>query len=140
MNKNGYIKITVEKGKTPIVEAELVNGNIWMTKWAMDQLFNCYFQKIEMNLRSIFKSGLLREDDVSYTYRYTEKGIEKQTTFYNLEVIIFLSYRIATFEAKVFRQFLNSALREHLQRKQMERYSKLIWYFSKNQTKDYWLN
>ena len=138
MNNNGYINIIIEEGKAPIVEAELVNGNIWMSKWAMDKLFNCFFQKVEMNLRSIFKSGLLREDDVTYTYRYTDKGIEKQIVYYNLEVIIFLSYRIGTFEAKVFRQFLNSALREHLQRKQMEKYSKLIWYFQKNQK--YWLN
>ena len=138
MNNNGYIKIIVDEGKAPIVEAELVNGNVWMSKWSMDRLFNCFFQKVEMNLRSIFKSGLLREDDVTYSYRYIEKGIEKETVFYNLEVIIFLSYRIGTFEAKVFRQFLNSAMREHLQRKQMEKYSKLIWYFKKSQK--YWLN
>jgi len=134
----GHINIIIEKGKAPIVEAELVNGNVWMSKWSMDRLFNCYFQKVEMNLRSIFKAGLLREEDVTYTYRYVDKGIEKQIVYYNLEVIIFLSYRIGTFEAKVFRQFLNSALREHLQRKQMEKYSNLIWYFRKNQK--YWLN
>ena len=134
----GYIKIIRENGKMPIVEAELVNGNVWMDKYDMLRFFNVFGQKIEMNLRSIFKSGLLREGDVSYTYRYTDKNIEKQRVYYNLEVIIFLSYRIGTFEAKVFRQFLNSALREHLQRKQMEKYSKLIWYFNKSQK--YWLN
>ena len=136
----GYIKIIREKGKAPFIEAELVNGNVWMDKYDMLHFFNVFGQKIEMNLRSIFKSGLLREDDVSYTYRYTDKNIEKQRVYYNLEVIIFLSYRIGTFEARIFRQFLNSALREHLQRKQMEKYSKLIWYFRKKQTKDYWLN
>jgi hypothetical protein len=136
--ETGYIKIIIEAGKPPTVEAELVNGNVWMSKWTMLQLFNCYGQKIEMNLRSIFKSKLLLEDNVSFTYRYIDKGIEKQTVYYNLEVLIFLSYRIGTFQAQIFRQFLNSALREHLQRKETEKCSKLIWNFNKNQ--NYWMN
>jgi hypothetical protein len=94
--ETGYIKIIIEEGKTSSVEAELVNGNIWMSKWQMLQLFDCFGQKIEMNLRSIFKSQLLREENVSFTYRYTDKGIEKQRVYYNLEVLIFLSYRIGT--------------------------------------------
>jgi hypothetical protein len=136
--QKGSITITIEEGKTPTVEAELINGNVWMSKWTMCQLFDCFYQKIEMNLRSIFKSHLLIEDKVSYTYRYTDKGIEKQIEYYNLEVLIFLSYRIGTYQAQIFRQFINSALREHLQRKELKKCSKLIWYFRKNQ--DYWLN
>jgi len=133
--ETGSIKIIIEKGKTPSVEAQLVDNNLWLSKWQMCQLFDCFYQKIEMNLRSIFKSKLLWEDDVSYTYRYTDKGIEKQCVYYNLEVLIFLSYRIGTFQAKIFRQFVNSALREHLQKKET---AKILWYFRSKQ--DYWLN
>ena len=136
--ETGYLKIIIEEGKAPSVEAELVYGNIWMSKWSMCQFFNCFYQKIEMNLRSIFKTGLLVENKVSRTYRYTEKGIEKQTVYYNLEVLIFLSYRIGTFEAQIFRQFVNSCLREHFQRKEAEKYTKLFWHFCKNQ--HYWMN
>jgi hypothetical protein len=91
-----------------------------------------------MNLRSIFKSHLLWEQDVSHTYRHTDKGIDKQIIYYNLEVLIFLSYRIGTFEAQIFRQFVNSALREHLQKKETEKCTKLLWYYRKGQ--NYWLN
>jgi hypothetical protein len=136
----GYIRIIGEEGKTPYVEAELVNGNVWMSRYAICQFFGCFQQKIDANLRSIFQSKLLTEDKVSYTYRYTDRGVEKQIEYYNLEVLIFLSYRIGTHEAEIFRQFINSALREHLMKKEMEKYGKLIWYFRKKQTKDYWLN
>jgi hypothetical protein len=115
--ETGYIKINIEEGKTPCVEANLVNNTVWMSKATISRLLNCFNQKIEMNLRSIFKSHLLWEKDVSFTYRYMDKGIEKQIVYYNLEVLIFLCYRIATFEAKIFRQFINSSLREHLQAK-----------------------
>jgi hypothetical protein len=136
--ETGSLKIIIGESKTPTVEAELVSGNVWMSKYFIAQMFQCFYQKVDMNLRSIFKSQLLREDDVSYTFRYTDKGIEKQIQYFNLEVIIFLSYRIGTFEAQVFRQFVNSALREHLQKKEAKKYFKMTWYYRKNQ--DYWLN
>jgi len=136
--ETGYIKIICEEGKTPSIEAQLVDHNVWMSKWTMCQLFDCHFQKIDANMRSIFKSRMLVKDEVSYTYRYTDNGIEKQIEYFNLEVIIFLSYRIGTFHAKIFRQFVNSALREHLQRKETEKCAKLIWHFRHHQ--NYWLN
>jgi len=74
--KTGSIEITIEEGKTPSVEAELVNGNLWMTKNSIARLFNCFYQKVDMNMRSIFKSRLLFENEVSYTYRYVDKGVE----------------------------------------------------------------
>ena len=134
----GNIRIIIEEGKTPSVEAELVNGNIWMSKYEILRLFGCFYQKVDKNIRSIFKSCLLLEKDVSFTYRYTDKGIEKQCEYFNLEMLIFLSYRIGTFQAQIFRQFVNSALREHLQRKENEKCTKLLYYFRKNQ--DYWMN
>jgi len=141
MKNKGYIRIINEEGKTPSIEAELVDNTLWLMKFEMMQFFNVYGQKIEMNLRSIFKSDLLNERDVTYTHRFTEKGIQIQSVYYNLEVLIFLSYRIGTFDAKIFRQFVNSALREHLQKENYQkckRCTKLIWQFRSNQ--DYWMN
>jgi hypothetical protein len=129
--ETGSIKIIMEEGKTPSVEAKLVNNNLWISAWEIARLFNVFNQKIEMNLRSIFKSHLLWEEDVSFTYRYTDKGVEKQIVYYNLEVLIFLGYRIATPEAKVFRQFVNAALCERLKGdKTPERSVKIVWLYS----------
>ena len=134
----GYIKITQEEGITPSVEVRLVNNNLWLTKNEIARLFHTFVQKIDANLRSIFKSHLLWEKDCSYCNRYIDKGIEKQTMYYNMEVLIFISYRINSFEAKIFRQFLNSALREHLQKNEIKKNTILFWYFLKDQ--NYWLN
>jgi predicted membrane-bound dolichyl-phosphate-mannose-protein mannosyltransferase len=111
--ETGYIKIIREEGKA------LVNGTLWVHKY------------------EIAKTELLKESDVTYTYRYTYKGTERQAVYYNLEMLIFLSYRIATFEAQIFRRFIGSALREHLQ-KEENRDTKLFWYFK--QGRDYLLN
>ena len=136
--ETGSIKIINEEGKTPTVEAELINGNIWISKWNIARLFNCFNQKVEMNLRSIFKNQLLWEQDVCYTYKYTDEGVEKQIVYYNLEVLIFLSYRIGTLEAKIFRQFVNSSLREHLQKRETPK-TRVFWSYLPMQN-NYWLN
>jgi len=87
-----------------------------------------------MELRSIFKNNLLWEDDCTYCNRYIDKGIEKQTMYYNLEVLTFISYRVNSFEANVFRQFINSALLEHLQKKKIPEVP-LFWvYLPKQKT------
>jgi hypothetical protein len=60
----GYVKIIFEEGNAPYVEAQLVNGNIWISKWTMCQLFNCFYQKIDKNISSIFKQGLCLCNDM----------------------------------------------------------------------------
>jgi hypothetical protein len=125
--ETGSIKIINEEGKTPSVEAPLANNTLWMDKYSIAKMFNCYPQKVEANLRSIFKSRLLYESDITYTHRYIYKGIERQCFYYNMEVLVFLSYRIASFEAKIFRDFVNHSLRKHLQKKDKPQQYKIIW-------------
>jgi hypothetical protein len=87
--ETGFIEIIQKEGKAAFVEAELVDNNLWISKYEIAKLFNCFPQKIEANLRSIFKNGLLYESDVTYNNRDTYKGIERQCLYYNMEVLIF---------------------------------------------------
>jgi hypothetical protein len=128
----GFIKINIEEGKTPSVEARLVNNGLWISKYEMARLLNCFPQKIEADLRSIFKNRLLWENECTCNHRYTDKGIEKQCLYYNMETLIFISYRVASLEAKVFRQFVNSALRNELQKKSKTPEIKLFWRYKPN--------
>jgi hypothetical protein len=125
--ETGSIKIINEKGKAPSVEATLVDNNLWMNKYQIAKLFNCFPQKVEANLRSIFKSHLLWKEDCTYNHRYTYKGVERQCLYYSMEVLIFLSYHIASFEAKIFRDFVNHSFREHLKKKDKRQAYKIIW-------------
>ena len=136
--ETGTIKIQTEKGKTPSVTATLVNNNLWLTKCEIAKLLHCFPQKIEANLRSLFKEHLLWESDCTYNHRYMDKGIEKQCLYYNLETVLFLSYRIHSFEASIFRRFVHSALCEHLQKKKTPPTPeiKLFWQF--HPTQNYW--
>jgi hypothetical protein len=126
--ETGYVKI--EYGK---VEIKLVNGTVWITKWELAQLFNVFEAKIEANLRNIFKNRLLWENDVTYIYRYTDKGIEKQIVYYNMDVLMFLSYRITSLEAQIFRKWINKTLQEHVDKVENKNIAPLVWTFKLNE-------
>ncbi|MDR1762439.1 MAG: hypothetical protein LBR64_00575 [Dysgonamonadaceae bacterium] len=136
--EKGSIEIKIEAGKAPSVHATLLKNNLWLTVNEMARLLGCFVQTVNANLRSIFKENLLSKKDCMRTNRYTDNGIEKQTEYYNLETLIFLSYRIHSFEAKVFREFVTSALREQLQKRKMPD-AKIIWACLPKQNR-YWLN
>ena len=75
-------------------------------------------QTIDANVRSIFKSRLLYDGDVTIT----EKQNKSIVTYYNLEAIIFLSFRINTYCTKLFREWVLNSLCEYkrLQEKKPE--------------------
>lgn len=113
MNK-GYITITESKNHEFTVEAKLVNGNVWLSQWEMATLFNVFTKKIESNLKSIFKAGLLRENEVSMLHTYQNGDYTSEAILYNLEAIIFISFRIGSFEANAFRQWVLKAFSEYM--------------------------
>lgn len=57
MMERGSIRFIYEDGKTPSIEATLVNGTIFLTKYEIAHLLNCFVQKIDTNIRSILKEN-----------------------------------------------------------------------------------
>ena len=113
--ERGYLKIVEDKKSRFTVEAKLVNGDLWLTQSELAEIFNVYTTTIANNLRSIFSTGLLNSEDVTCEYKYeNNRGVECITTFYNLETVIFLSYRLPGFPAKAFREWVMNSLSEYL--------------------------
>jgi hypothetical protein len=112
MNR-GNIRIKETNHHQFIVEVQLVNGNLWLTKHEIADLFNVSIGIASNNIRAIIKSGVLQEEAVTRIYLTERNGKPCQTTLYNLEALIFVSYRIASFEAMAFRQWVMKALCEY---------------------------
>ena len=112
MNR-GYVKIKETSHHQFIVEVQLVNGNLWLTKHEIADLFNVSIVIASNNLHIIIKSGVLREEDVTRVFLIERNGKPCQTVLYNLEAIIFVSCRIASFESGAFRQWVMKALCEY---------------------------
>lgn len=126
--KRGYIKIKENNENQLIVEAKLVNCTLWMTKHEIADLFNVFVSSIGNNLRAIFKSGILREESVTRIHKYKNNGRQCEMTLYNLEALIFISYRTASFEAQAFREWVMKALTEYTRTKPKKEAEVLIVY------------
>lgn len=126
--ERGYITIKENSENQLIVEAKLVNCTLWMSKHEIADLFNVFVNTVGNNLRSIFKSGILREEDVTHTHKYEYKGRQCEVTLYNLDALIFVSYRIASYEARAFREWIMKALTEYTRTKPKRETEVLIVY------------
>lgn len=137
--ERGYIKITEEEIGKPVVEVKIVNGTVWMFKHELARLFDVYLQTVGNNFRSIFKTGLLREEEVTMELKLkNERGNDIYVTYYNLEAIIFLSYRIDSRYAKAFREWVMNALCEsnRMEKKPQE----MLIVFSQGKSQSYICN
>lgn len=111
--ERGYIKIKENSENQLIVEAKLVNCTLWLTKHEIADLLNVFVSSVGNNLRTIFKSGILREENVTRIHKFKNNGRRCEVTEYNLEALIFVSYRVASFESRAFREWLMKALTEY---------------------------
>ncbi|EGK04369.1 MAG: hypothetical protein ACLTWE_12890 [Dysgonomonas mossii] len=112
--ETGYIKLEDIDTNKPVVEVKIVNGTVWMTINEIADLFGIYTPTINEHLKVIFKDALLRESDVIKECRYTRNEKEEYIRiYYNLEVIIFLSFRIQSLYTKAFREWVLNAFCEY---------------------------
>jgi hypothetical protein len=91
--------VTIENGIVSVP----ADTEIWMTQHELADLFECFVSKINANVRSILKSGVLDEAKVCRMYQYKNGNSVEQ---YNLEMIIALSFRIRSYNADAFREFI----------------------------------
>lgn len=104
--ETGYIKFTDVETDKSIIEVKIVDGTVWMTINEIADLFGVYSPIISKHLKAIFKDHFLTESDSTKEYGYTKDGGEYIRIYYNLEVIIFLSFRIQSLYTKAFRKWI----------------------------------
>ena len=77
------------------------NGNVWMSEMELVELFGVIAPTLRTAIRAIYKSGTLFPVTTQRCYLATPKT---WATFYNLEVIITLVFRLNTYEASRIRE------------------------------------
>ena len=107
------------EGKEDGVQVVYRDESIWCTQKAMAQLFDVGVPAISKHLKNIFESGELVEDMVVSKMEITtehgaipNKTQTKDVTFYNLDAIISVGYRVNSTRATQFRQWCTFVLRQ----------------------------
>ncbi len=91
------------------------DGNIWMNQNQLAELFDTSKQNIGQHIVSIIKDKELEENSVvKYYFTTASDGKEYNVTFYSLEMILAVGFRVRSKRGTQFRIWANQNLREYM--------------------------
>ena len=112
--KNKIIIYTDDSGLTKI-DVKLEDETLWLTQAQMCALYQTSKSNVSEHVKHIFDEGELQENSVVRKFRTTAAdGKSYLTTYYNLDMIIALGYRVRSIIATRFRQWATIRLKEYI--------------------------
>lgn len=103
-----------ENGKVQVV---IKDETIWCTQKALAQLFGVGIPAISKHLKNIFEEGELLMDSVVSKMEITAADNKNySTSFYSLDAIIAVGYRVNSMRATRFRQWATKILNEYIRK------------------------
>ena len=116
-DKNEIIVYQPEGGEFHI-EVRVENETVWLTQAQMAELFSATKQNISLHIANIYKEGELQHDPTVKEYLTVQKEgkrtISRKVSYYNLDVIISVGYRIKSIQGTRFRQWALNVLKEYM--------------------------
>ena len=100
------------------VNAVIKDESVWLTQKAMAELFGVTPQTINRHLGSIYEEGELEQSatctKIEQVQQEGSRSVHRQLTFYNLDAIISVGYRVNSRRATQFRIWATSVLKEYM--------------------------
>ena len=100
------------------IDVRVEDETVWLTQQQIAELFDTTKQNVNLHIQNIFNEGeLLPEATVKKSLTVQNEGtreVRRQLTYYNLDVIISVGYRIKSIIATHFRQWATQRLREYI--------------------------
>ena len=104
MENKGEIIIYQNKENDIAINVRLEDENVWLAQANLVELYQSSKSNVSEHIKHIFEEGELDENSVVRKFRTTASdGKKYDTTFYNLDLIISLGYRIKSRIATQFR-------------------------------------
>ena len=102
------------------VEVLYDEEDFWLTQKSMSQLFNVEVNTINYHLKEIFDSNELKQERTIRKIRTVQKegtrSVSRELTFYSLDAIIAVGYRVNSKEATAFRIWATNTLKEYIKK------------------------
>ncbi len=120
MDDNKIIIYQSEDGQTHI-EVRIEEETVWLSQQQLTELYQTSKSNISEHIKHIFEDGELEKEVVVRKFRTTTQhgAIDGKTqthevTYYNLDMIISLGYRIRSIIATHFRRWATERLKEYI--------------------------
>ena len=122
MTPENYGEIAIfhtEDGAAKVqIQAVVKDETIWLTQKAIGELFGCSTDNIGLHLKNIYATNELSEkattEKNSVVQTEGKRQVTREVTFYNLDAIIAVGYRVNSKRATQFRQWATAILKEYL--------------------------
>ena len=114
MEQSNIIIYNTVDGKAKVV-LYAKDGNVWMNQNQIAELFDTSIPNISMHISNILKDGELMLDSVVKEYLTTASdGKKYNVTFYSLDMILAIGFRVRSKRGTQFRVWANHNLKEYM--------------------------
>ena len=115
MEENNQIIIYQSDDGETRIEVKFTGETVWLSQQQLCELYNTSKANVSEHIKHIFADGELDEESVVRKFRTTASdGKSYNVTFYNLDMIISLGYRIRSVIATHFRRWATERLKEYI--------------------------
>lgn len=113
-NQGEIVIYQTDDGDTKI-DVRFVDETVWLTQAQLCELYQSSKSNISEHIKHIFEEGELDEISVVRKFRTTASdGKLYNTSYYNLDMIISLGYRVKSIVATHFRRWATERLKEYM--------------------------
>ena len=117
MDKKAELVIFEAQNSDVKLEVNIENETVWLSLDQMSELFERDKSTISRHIKNIFKDGELSQNSVVANFATTASdGKIYDVTFYDLDVIISVGYRVKSKRGVEFRKWANSVLKDYILR------------------------
>jgi len=111
MNQKDEI-VLYQPDNTMQLEVRVENETVWLTQAQMVMLFERDQSVISRHINNVFKEGELEEKSNMHILHIANS--DRPASFYNLDVIISVGYRVKSKRGTLFRQWATGILKDYL--------------------------
>jgi hypothetical protein len=116
-NNSSIVIYQDEQGNIKL-DVRFENETVWLTQRLIAELFGTTPQNITLHLKSIFDEAELIKDSTCKKFLQVQKEgnreVSREVEFYNLDVILAISYRMNSKRATQFRIWATQRLKEYI--------------------------
>lgn len=116
--KKGEVIIYQSEDGLTHIDVKLEDETIWLTQQQMTELFQSSRTNIVEHIKNIYSEGELDQNSTCREFRQVRKEgnreVKRNITYYNLDMIISLGYRIKSSVATRFRIWATERLKEYM--------------------------
>jgi len=118
MEKNEIIVYQSDTEDGVRLDVRIEDETVWLTQAQMADLFSSTKQNISLHINNLFKEKELLADSTVKEYLTVQKeglrNVQRKVSYYNLDVIISVGYRVKSVRGTQFRIWATGILRDYL--------------------------